>query len=71
MKCIRCGRSMGTPAVQIKTRGGLVGWGPRCAKYAGVAPTRTRFVVLAHRKGTSTATPVDHRQMALPLEVHA
>ena len=36
MKCIRCSRPLLTPAVSVPTRNGLVGYGPVCAKKAGL-----------------------------------
>lgn len=36
MRCVMCGRAIFTAAVSIPTRNGPVGYGPVCAKKAGL-----------------------------------
>ena len=36
MKCVRCNRPLLVPAASVPTRSGIVGYGPVCAKKAGL-----------------------------------
>lgn len=41
LRCIRCSKALLRFAVEIPDgKGGVVGWGPTCARYVTVTPTR-------------------------------
>lgn len=42
MRCTMCHRPLTEATVTIKTRGGPLGWGPVCAKKAGLTLPATR-----------------------------
>lgn len=42
MKCCRCGRPLSEPAATIKTRRGVVGYGPKCAQRMGLTLAATK-----------------------------
>jgi hypothetical protein len=64
MNCAHCGRRLSVPARSIKTQGGMLHFGPVCAKRVFVAETRT-----AHRVVTYRQQPVvtDPAQMELEI----
>ena len=61
MNCERCGRPLKTTLVRIKTRGGDVVFGPKCARKVGLVTRRKRTKVI------ECHTTTDERQMALEL----
>lgn len=42
MNCLRCGRPLTAYAASVKTRDGMVGWGPKCAKTVQILPRSDR-----------------------------
>lgn len=40
MRCVHCNRLLTDPTVTIKTRSGPLYWGPKCARQAGILPSR-------------------------------
>jgi hypothetical protein len=61
VKCIRCGRALDIPTVQIRTRAGPAAYGPKCAKLAGLWPRKQE------RHAPQAKPSTDPRQMALEL----
>ena len=43
MRCTMCHRPLSEATVTIKTRGGPLGWGPKCAKKAGLIKPKQRM----------------------------
>jgi len=66
MRCTMCHRPLSEATVTIKTRGGPLGWGPKCAKKAGLTLPTTRKP--ARVKVVAT---VDERQADWVAEVTA
>ncbi len=52
MKCIRCNRPIFVPAVSIPTRNGMAGYGPVCARKAGLLQNPSQRIA-ATRKSPS------------------
>jgi hypothetical protein len=69
VKCQRCGRALVRFAIEIPTKDGPIGWGPKCAEYVTVKPTRMPFPVVERAAPKLRARPVDPLQPELPLEV--
>lgn len=59
MKCVRCSKPLTTPAATA----GAYGWGPKCARIAGLLKPKRR----ARVRSASTGAHADERQMALEL----
>ena len=49
MKCIRCNKPLLTPAVSVPTRNGVIGYGPVCARKAGLLQNQGQRIT-QHRK---------------------
>ena len=67
MKCCRCNRPiLSTPAATIKTKAGLMAFGPKCARIAGLTERAAR------RRAAVAPRPQPERpnpdQMTLELE---
>jgi hypothetical protein len=70
VKCIRCGRALDIPTVQIRTRAGLAAWGPKCARKAGLLPERMTTTRAASKTAPARRrTADDENQMQLELTV--
>ena len=69
MKCQRCGKSLIRFAVEIPTKDGPIGWGPRCAAYVTIHRTRAGsgfgFTPSARARQPRRVDPM---QPELPLE---
>ena len=66
MNCVACGRPLFRFAVSVLSKAGPIGWGPKCAKRAGVTKPRADR---ARRVTHPTPIPVDPHQINLPLEI--
>lgn len=58
MRCTVCHRPLTTPAATIQSRGGLMAFGPTCARAAGLTPQATKRRVQLF---TRTQRPSRHR----------
>jgi hypothetical protein len=71
MKCAACHRTLVRYALTARTKEGVIGWGPTCAKGVQVTQTRAAHPRVERRKAEPAPIPVDPRQMSLALEVTA
>ena len=62
--CARCDRPLTKAAVSIETRNGQLSWGPVCARYVVVKPTRTQHKVVEARRPAKVVA-ADPRQFNL------
>jgi len=46
MRCASCNRPLMRAAWQVRTKAGMLAFGPKCAKRFVVRPTRTKHVVM-------------------------
>ena len=62
MICVRCGKALKAFTAAVKTQDGKRGWGPKCAKLAGMIQPKRRHKIHTHE-------PIEHdpRQMWLEL----
>ena len=49
MKCVRCNRPLLVPAASVPTRNGVIGYGPVCARKAGLLQNPSPRIT-QHRK---------------------
>lgn len=66
MNCVACGRPLFRYAVSVLSKAGPIGWGPKCAKRAGVSATRRSRT---RRTAVPTQISTDPNQFNLPLEI--
>lgn len=59
MKCARCSRPMIEPAVSIKTRSGVYGYGPKCAAVMGLIQAVQRARANPVRKQETSEDQMD------------
>lgn len=71
MRCQRCGRALVRFTVEIPTKDGPYGYGPKCAQFVTIKPMRTAFPVVERAAVRPRARWVDPAQPELPLEVVA
>lgn len=64
MRCVSCNRPLGIPTVQVNTKAGPLGWGPVCARRAGLLDKLPRA-----RKPRSRAADVETNPDQLTLEL--
>lgn len=62
MICVRCGKALKAFTAVVTTKDGKRGWGPKCAKMAGLIQQKQRF-----RKAEPEPFETDPRQMWLEL----
>ena len=49
MKCIRCNRPLLVPAASVSTRNGVIGYGPVCARKAGLLQNQGQRIAQARK----------------------
>lgn len=66
MKCARCNRPMLIPAATVQTRAGRSGYGPKCAAFMGILPSKA---TATPRKFAAANIWQDERQADWLMEV--
>lgn len=66
MKCVRCSKPLQSPAVAIRKGTTVFGYGPKCARMAGLIEAIARA-----QPQTKVAGRNDQNQMQLELEAQA